>query len=172
MALNGLTLPPGWISVEGDGPMAHDPPSSAPPDIPPLPHRELQLPTLRTRTNPVMRLLCPPPLEVASPMKLQSIAAARALFLPSASSSLPPHPRFPRRQPRVNYQPQLNFRAPTAPWVPTVTPPKPPRAQLHDPSAVHGSLYTASSRLGHGIISVFAKCPLSFSIHDPPPTIV
>jgi hypothetical protein len=64
--------------------------------------------------------------------------------------------RSSRRRSKVSYVSQLHFRQPQAIWHPTTTPPKPPRAQLSDPTAAKGMLYTATSRLGHDIIGVFA----------------
>ncbi len=48
-----------------------------------------------------------------------------------------------------------------------MTPPKPPRAERYDPTAIKGELHTASSRLGHSIIGVFARCALSLLGHTP-----
>lgn len=60
------------------------------------------------------------------------------------------------------------FKIPATHWTPTVTPPKPPRAQLCDPIAPPDTLFAATSRLGHDLIGVFAKCHLPFILNGPP----
>jgi hypothetical protein len=60
--------------------------------------------------------------------------------------------------------PTTRFQALCGPMGTYCNPPK-----LHDLTAGRDTLYTASSRLEHGIIGVlFAKCQLPFSAHDPP----
>lgn len=160
-----MSLPQGWTSVEGLRTTSLPAPASAVA----VPLTRAILPSrTRARANPVLSLLCPPPPVTASPLKLRAIAAARALFMLSPPPPNTPRSRLPRRVTRVNYRSQLEFRPSVTQWVPTVTPPKPPRAQLNDPTAGRDTLYTASSRLGHGLIGVFAKCKLPFSVHDTP----
>ncbi len=69
-----------------------------------------------------------------SQMKLRALAAVHALLHPSPSTTPAPSPQRSRRGLRLNYQTQLEFKTPVAPWIPTVTPLKPPRAQLLDPT--------------------------------------
>ncbi len=90
LALNGKALRAGWTSIEGLGHAGQSTFALPPPETSVPPVRGIPVPTPRARFNPVMSLLFPPPLAVASPMKLRAIAVARSLFLPAALAALSP----------------------------------------------------------------------------------
>lgn len=133
MALNGATLPPGWTVLEGMGSASPFLPTTFSNTLP----KAVFLVAPLMRSNPVINLLCPTPPTVASLLKLRALAAVRSYFhSPFFFSSPPaPQPQRPRRGRRINYRSHLDFKAMLNLWIPTVTPLKPPGAQLLDPTA-------------------------------------
>lgn len=65
--------------------------------------------------------------------------------------------------PKPSYATQLEFWASRPTWAPTTTPPKPPQVQLSDPSDPEGAHFTATSRLDHDLIGVFAARALPYT---------
>ncbi len=160
MATNGEILPAGW-SIEGIA--ARTSPSLAPPaELTPTPSPKPRF------FNPIMNMLSPPIIPAASPKKLRAIEATRSLLLHGCPAPKAPEAssRSPRGQ-RICYRSQLDFKTAVFPRTPAVTPPKPPRCELRDSTAAKDTQYTASSRMGHGLIGVFARCTLPYSPATP-----
>lgn len=112
----------------------------------------------------------PAPVIIPTAKKQRALLAVQTL-LAGQPTTPPPRPsQRPRRQSQVSsYAHQLEFKEKLPSWKPTVTPPPLPHSELSDPSALRGTLFTAPSRLGHGLIGVYAMRPLPFAPKTPPP---
>lgn len=91
----------------------------------------------------------------------QKARGTHGCAIPLPSPALPSPSLYTEHQgSRKTYVEQLEFKSTPSTWRLVTTPPKPPRAQLSNHTAPAVILFTAASRLGYGLIGVFATCDL------------